>query len=108
MKSITMLITFDRSDYAAYGDASRLLQEKLGAEAPDVDALIRHELSRRKPHGIVEAYLYSIGWYDPRRPQLEKRTEKPSRSGVGVRPARPRAVRRQMPASSRPADRGGN
>lgn len=53
------------ADFQVYVKAARILARSMGAQAPDVAALIKHELSRRKSRHVVEEYLYFIGWYDP-------------------------------------------
>ena len=49
-------------DFRSYVRAARMLARIMGAAAPDVAALMSHELRRRRPRSIAEEYLYFIGW----------------------------------------------
>jgi len=93
-------------DYRVYRAAARILARLMGERAPDVVALIAHELTARKPRVVADEYLYFIGWGMPGRSPLKAAHPK---SGGQARPAHRRGGRQKWlfpPASADPGRNG--
>lgn len=55
-------VTLSAKDHRSFVTACRLLRNVIGSSAPNVTALMEHNLSRRDPTGLAEDYLSSAGW----------------------------------------------
>lgn len=57
MKAQNRIVKITLASARAYSAAARILKDKLGAEAPDFEKLIRRELENRDPEMIADEYL---------------------------------------------------
>ena len=70
------MLTLPPIDFQSYVKAARILARIMGAAAPDVAALMSHELRRRQPRSIAAEYLYFVGW--PAAPANRRARRKPA------------------------------
>lgn len=101
-----LIVTIPESDHTTYCEAARILARILGLKAPDVVALILHELNRRKPRAIAEEYLYFIGWYErqaqPR--SMRQNIRKAARAAQSATVKRPCKIQCREPVLPAPPD----
>jgi len=75
-RPIVVMLALPPVDFHSYVRAARILTRIMGAAAPDVAALMSHELHRRRPRSIAAEYLYFVGW--PAAPANRRARRKPS------------------------------
>jgi hypothetical protein len=83
--AVRIVIDLPLRDFTAFAEATEHLARKMGRRAPDVFALVVHQLRRRDVPGLTEEYLESAGW------PVE-----------GTKPIRPRKPRKAPPAPTVP------
>ena len=59
---VRITVLLPTSDYRAYIRATQILARVMGAEAPDVLALIQFNLHDRDANGVADDYLDAIRW----------------------------------------------
>jgi hypothetical protein len=61
-RTVRLNLSLRLHDYRIYVTAQRSLRRIMGPRAPDVDALIRAQLTGRDVPGIADEYLDRVGW----------------------------------------------
>src|SRR5580700_9488834 len=99
-RRIQITVMLAPAGFRAYTQAVRILARIMGAEAPDVAALIQAQLSGRDPTGVADDYLDSIGWPLAKGRVISLRRSRPKPSRAVPLPPEPRPPRGSNPSLS--------
>lgn len=103
MKESSRFVQIPPACARAYTAAVRILKAKLGADAPDFDALIRRELANRDSQMVADDYLEANRERHATSPERAVRIRRKSTKGNSPKPLSTREIIRGYSSSVDPS-----